>query len=53
VHAWRAFGEVGHPVEAWRIHRSIGMDGTTLVATLADAAHDDTRSRAKDLYTRY
>jgi beta-phosphoglucomutase-like phosphatase (HAD superfamily) len=31
VHAWqRAFTEVGLPVEAWRIHRSIGMDGSTL-----------------------
>ena len=28
VHAWaRAFHDVGIAVEAWRIHRSIGMDG--------------------------
>ncbi|MEO3759366.1 HAD family hydrolase [Mycobacterium sp. B14F4] len=54
VHAWyRAFDEVGHPVEAWRIHRSIGMDGTTLVTTLADDADDDARSRAEDLHSRY
>ena len=54
VHAWyRAFEDVGYPVEAWRIHRSIGMDGTTLVATLADGADDDTRSQAKDLHSRY
>ena len=54
VHAWyRAFDEVGHPVEAWRVHRSIGMDGTTLVSTLADGADDDTRSQLKDLHSRY
>jgi beta-phosphoglucomutase-like phosphatase (HAD superfamily) len=29
VHAWqRAFADVGLPVEAWRVHRSIGMDGS-------------------------
>ncbi len=54
VHAWyRAFHDVGLEVEAWRIHRSIGMDGSTLVKTLADNADDDTRSRAKDLHSRY
>ncbi|MGE2692751.1 HAD family hydrolase [Mycolicibacterium pulveris] len=54
VHAWyRAFGEVGIPVEAWRIHRSIGMDGTTLVRTLTDGADEDSRERVKDLHSRY
>jgi HAD superfamily hydrolase (TIGR01509 family) len=54
VHAWsRAFAEVGPPVEAWRIHRSIGMDGSTLLATLAADADEDTRSRLKDLHSRY
>jgi HAD superfamily hydrolase (TIGR01509 family) len=54
VHAWyRAFADVGVDVEAWRIHRSIGMDGSTLLATLAENADDDTRSRAKDLHSRY
>lgn len=54
VHTWyRAFQEVGLGVEAWRIHRSIGMDGTTLVSSLAGDADDDTRSRAKDLHSRY
>jgi beta-phosphoglucomutase-like phosphatase (HAD superfamily) len=53
VHAWyRAFTELGLSVEAWRIHRSIGMDGSTLVATLAESADDDTRSRARDLHSR-
>ncbi|RAV11618.1 HAD family hydrolase [Mycolicibacterium sp. GF69] len=54
VHAWyRAFDDVGHPVEAWRIHRSIGMDGTTLVKTLAVDADADAREQAKDLHSRY
>ena len=33
--------EAGHPVEAWRIHRSIGMDGTTLVQTSATSAPEE------------
>ncbi|ULE35854.1 HAD family hydrolase [Mycobacterium sp. IDR2000157661] len=54
VHAWhRAFEEAGVPVEAWRIHRSIGMDGTTLVNTLAADGDEETRSLAKDLHSRY
>lgn len=54
VHAWyRAFTDVGLRIEAWRIHRSIGMDGSTLVASLAESADDDTRARAKDLHSRY
>jgi HAD superfamily hydrolase (TIGR01509 family) len=54
VHAWyRAFQDAGVGVEAWRIHRSIGMDGTTLVSSLAGEADDYTRSRAKDLHSRY
>lgn len=54
VHAWyRAFEEAGVPVEAWRIHRSIGMDGTTLVDTLAADGDEDTRSLAKELHSRY
>jgi len=54
VHAWyRAFTDVGIPVDAWRIHRSIGMDGDSLVATLTEGADDDTRARAKDLNSRY
>lgn len=54
VHAWqRAFHEVGLPVEAWHIHRSIGMDGSTLVDQLSKGADDDTQKRLKDLHTRY
>jgi HAD superfamily hydrolase (TIGR01509 family) len=54
VHAWyRAFSDVAISVEAWRIHRSIGMDGSTLLSSLAGNADEDTRSRLKDLHSRY
>ncbi|WP_328349822.1 HAD family hydrolase [Mycobacterium sp. NBC_00419] len=54
IHAWqRAFAEEGLAVQAWRIHRSIGMDGTTLVDTLSDGADDAVQQRLKDLHTRY
>ena len=54
VHAWyRAFNEAKVEVEAWRIHRLIGVDGATLVASLAEGADDETRSRLKDLHSRY
>ena len=54
VHAWfRGFLEAGHPVDAWRIHRCIGMDGDTLLSTLAGDTDDDVRSRADDLQSQY
>jgi HAD superfamily hydrolase (TIGR01509 family) len=54
VHAWyRAFTEANVEVEAWRIHRSIGMDGSTLLASLAEAADEDTRARLKDRHSRH
>ncbi|MGV0836428.1 HAD family hydrolase [Mycolicibacterium thermoresistibile] len=54
VQAWhRAFLAAGIDVEAWRIHRSIGMDGSTLVTSLAEQAAPDTRDRIKDLHSRF
>ncbi|MDT5211481.1 MAG: hypothetical protein QOF67_3896 [Mycobacterium sp.] len=54
VNAWyRAFAEAEVEVEAWRIHRSIGMDGSALLASLAEAADEDTRARLKGLHSRY
>jgi HAD superfamily hydrolase (TIGR01509 family) len=54
VHAWyRAFTDAGLNVEAWRIHRSIGMDGSTLVASLAERADEDTRALVKDLHSSH
>lgn len=35
VHAWtRAFADAGHPVDGWRIHRSIGMGSSQLLGEL-------------------
>ena len=54
VHAWqRAFMTEDVTVEAWRIHRCIGMDGSALVKTLSDDADDDVRNRLKDGHSRY
>lgn len=54
VHAWaRAFHDVGIAVDAWRIHRAIGMDGSTLVEKLSKGADDDTQRQLKDLHSRY
>jgi HAD superfamily hydrolase (TIGR01509 family) len=54
VHAWtRAFDDVGIDVEAWRIHRSIGMDGSTLVKSLSGDADDDVQKQLKDSHSRY
>lgn len=54
VHAWqRAFASEATPVEAWRIHRCIGMDGSTLVTTLTDNADEETRNRLTDRHARY
>lgn len=52
VHAWaRAFREENIDVESWRIHRSIGMDGSTLVANLSGDASDDVQQRLKDRHS--
>ena len=54
VHAWtRAFADAGIAVESWRIHRSIGMDGTRLIRSLSGDADDDARKKAEELHTRY
>lgn len=54
VHAWlRAFDEEELPVSSWRIHRCIGMDGTTLVRTLAEDAGQDVLDRLKDGHSRF
>ncbi|BBZ40334.1 HAD family hydrolase [Mycobacterium conspicuum] len=54
IHAWqRAFAEIGIEVETWRIHRSIGMDGSTLVRSFSDDAPDSTQKRLKDLHSQF
>ena len=54
IDAWeRAFAAVGHPVDAWRIHRSIGMDsGKLLEALLGDAA-DELGDAAKERHSEF
>ncbi|MCK6210580.1 HAD family hydrolase [Georgenia sp. EYE_87] len=58
VDAWsRAFAQVGHPVDAWRIHRRIGMGSELLVPELLgeDAAREvgaRVRELHADLYGR-
>lgn len=52
VHAWaRAFREQDIDVESWRIHRSIGMDGSSLVKALSGDASDAVRQRLKDRHS--
>ncbi|KKE99634.1 HAD family hydrolase [Mycolicibacterium obuense] len=55
VYAWvRAFEAEGVPVAAWRIHRCIGMDGTTLVKTLAgDDAGQGRLDQLKDRHSEF
>jgi HAD superfamily hydrolase (TIGR01509 family) len=54
VHAWyRAFTDAGVAVETWRLHRSIGMDGTKLLRRLSSDAPDDLQDRLKELHNRH
>ena len=58
VYAWqRAFHEADVPMETWRVHRSIGMDGTTLVKTLLEQfgqdPTDDLVTQLKDGHSEY
>jgi HAD superfamily hydrolase (TIGR01509 family) len=47
VQAWsEAFERVGHPAEHWRVHRTIGLDGSRLLATFLPD-DDDIHARAK------
>jgi HAD superfamily hydrolase (TIGR01509 family) len=51
VHAWqRAFHQLGLQVEGWRIHRGIGMDGSSLSR---DLAGDDQADAAKELHSQF
>lgn len=58
VHAWmRAFadlgGELARPVDAWRIHRGIGMGSSLLLADLLGDDADRLADRAKDGHGRH
>jgi HAD superfamily hydrolase (TIGR01509 family) len=52
VHAWtRAFADAGHPVDAWRTHRAIGMGGSQLLAELLGDDADRLGDQAKQGHT--
>ncbi len=54
VDAWlRALQAVGHPVDAWRIHRGQGMGSAELLATLLGAAAEQVGSRAKQQHSEF
>ena len=54
VHAWqRAFHDLRIDADSWRIHRSIGMDGSALISALAGEVDDGRRKRLKELHTGY
>jgi HAD superfamily hydrolase (TIGR01509 family) len=52
VHAWtRAFADAGHPVDAWRTHRAIGMGGPQLLEALLGDDADRVGDQAKQGHT--
>jgi HAD superfamily hydrolase (TIGR01509 family) len=52
VHAWvQAFDEAGHPVDAWRVHRRIGMGSGRLISELLGDDADRLTARVKDGHT--
>jgi HAD superfamily hydrolase (TIGR01509 family) len=50
---WRAFRAVGESVDAWRIHRAIGMDSAKLLESLLPDASDETRDTAKQYHSAF
>jgi HAD superfamily hydrolase (TIGR01509 family) len=53
VQAWsEALQRTGHPVEDWRIHRCIGMDGSKLLDELLGDVDDAVKRRATKVHTR-
>lgn len=54
VHAWvQAFDEVGHPIDAWRVHRGIGMDSAKLLEELLADQADQLGDDAKAAHQRH
>lgn len=50
---WRAFRAVGESVDAWRVHRAIGMDSSMLLEELLPDASDEVRDTAKQFHTAF
>ncbi len=54
VNAWlQALRAVGHPMDAWRIHRGQGMGSSELLATLLGEAADQVGSQAKQQHSEH
>jgi HAD superfamily hydrolase (TIGR01509 family) len=55
VDAWsKAFADIGHPVDSWRIHRSIGKDSSLLLSSLlGDDVAEARGDEAKDRHTEH
>ncbi len=54
VDAWlRALQAVGHPVDAWRIHRGQGMGSSELLATLLGEDAEQVGTQAKQLHSEH
>jgi beta-phosphoglucomutase-like phosphatase (HAD superfamily) len=55
IEAWeRAFADLDVPVDAWRLHRSIGMDaGKLLEALIPEGQSDEIADKAKELHSKY
>jgi HAD superfamily hydrolase (TIGR01509 family) len=50
---WRAFRVTGQSVDAWRIHRLIGMDASRLLDELVPNMSDEDRDTAKQYQAAY
>jgi HAD superfamily hydrolase (TIGR01509 family) len=54
INAWlHAFHAVGHPIEAWRIHRGVGMGSSELLGSLLGEAADEVGAQAKAHHSEY
>lgn len=54
VDAWlRACVDVGHPVDAWRVHRAIGMDSAELLKALLDDDAERLGEAAKERHSAH
>ena len=54
IEAWsKAFETANVPVEAWRVHRAIGMDGQKLMGALLADTDQKTREWAQELHSTY
>ncbi|HXR43982.1 MAG TPA: HAD family hydrolase [Pseudolysinimonas sp.] len=54
IDAWaRAFDRIGHPVEAWRVHRALGMDSAALLDELLGDVPQQVKDEAKDGHAEF